>query len=295
MIRTRLWVGTVLAAGAAGVLVGDTYLARSGFAYFPFLLAVLLFAGVLGARELVRLFPAAARPSLPLVTCGVLLLLAANWYPAVRDRFEHAPASPWALIVGVFAGVQIGAFLLEMRRYNGESGAVVPRLGLTLLAVAYLGLLPCFLAQVRWLTADPVRSAVMMALVVFVPKGNDIGAFFAGTFLGRHKMTPVLSPKKTWEGFAGGMLAGAAVAVGLGAAEPVFHGAAEAVAFGLAVGLAGVLGDLAESLVKRDCRSKDASTSIPGFGGVLDVTDSVLFAAPVAYLWFGFSFAVFGS
>jgi phosphatidate cytidylyltransferase len=66
------------------------------------------------------------------------------------------------------------------------------------------------------------------------------------------------------------------------------RGPAEAAAFGLLVGLAGVFGDLAESLVKRDAGAKDASRTVPGFGGVLDVVDSVLFAAPVAYLWFGF-------
>ena len=60
----------------------------------------------------------------------------------------------------------------------------------------------------------------------------------------------------------------------------------EAAVFGLVIGVAGVLGDLAESLVKRDCHTKDASKSIPGFGGLLDVVDSVLFAAPIAYLWF---------
>lgn len=289
MIRTRVIVGSLLALGAAGVLFGDTYLAKHEFAYFPFLFAFLVLAGFLGSRELVRLFPESHRPSEPVVICGVLVLLVANWYPAIRLQFNSAPASPWAVLIGVFVAVLVGAFLYEMRRYNGEPGAAVPRLALTALAVSYLGLLPCFFAQIRWLSADPAVSAVMLALVVFVPKGNDIGAFFTGTFLGRHKMTPVLSPKKTWEGFAGGMLAGAAVAVGLSFVASVFANVLEAFCFGLAVGVAGVLGDLAESLIKRDCQTKDASKSIPGFGGVLDVVDSVLFAAPVAYLWFTLS------
>jgi phosphatidate cytidylyltransferase len=286
MIRTRVFVGTLLALGAAGVLVGDSWLAKHDFAWFPFLFAFLMLAGVLGSRELVHLFPAATRPSVTLVTCGALLLITANWYPAIRLQFSTTPAAPWGLLVAVFVGVLIAAFLLEMRRYGGEPGVAVPRLALTVLAVAYLGLLPCFFAQIRWLTPDPDVSAIMLALVVFVPKGNDIGAFFTGTFLGRRKMKPVLSPKKTWEGFAGGMAAGALVAVGLSFAAPVFAGVLEAIGFGLAVGSAGVLGDLAESLIKRDCQTKDASKSIPGFGGVLDVVDSVLFAAPVAYLWF---------
>ncbi len=287
MIRTRVLVGVLLALGAGGVLVGDTLLAQRGFPYFPSLFALLLLAGVLASRELVRLLPAAHRPSEPFVILGVLLLISANWYPAVRLQFSTEPTSPWPMLVFVFVGVLLAAFLLEMRWYSGEPGVAVPRLGLTVLAVAYLGVLPAFFIQVRWLTSDAEVSAVMLAVVIFVPKCNDVGAFFTGTFLGKHKMTPTLSPKKTWEGFTGGMITGAAIAVVGLALAPIFrHGVPEAIAFGLVIGLAGVLGDLAESLIKRDCQTKDASKSIPGFGGVLDVIDSVLFAAPVAYLWF---------
>ena len=136
----------------------------------------------------------------------------------------------------------IAAFLVEMRRFTGEPGRAVPRIAATVLAVAYIGVLPCFFAQIRFLHG---HSALLLALVIFVPKGNDIAAFFTGTFVGRHKMTPLLSPKKTWQGFAGGMTGGVLVAVGVWACQPaVFpHGAAEAVGFGLAVGLAGVFGD----------------------------------------------------
>jgi phosphatidate cytidylyltransferase len=99
-------------------------------------------------------------------------------------------------------------------------------------------------------------------------------------------MTPLLSPKKTWEGFVGGLAAAVLVAVGFYQLDPVLRGAPlAAVGFGATVWVAGVLGDLAESLIKRDCRRKDASQAIPGFGGVLDVVDSIVFAAPVAYCW----------
>jgi phosphatidate cytidylyltransferase len=101
-------------------------------------------------------------------------------------------------------------------------------------------------------------------------------------------MTPVLSPKKTWEGAAGGLLAAVLVTVALDrlGPEPLLRQRwwAEA-GFGLSVGGAGMLGDLAESLVKRDCRQKDASQAVQGFGGILDVIDAVLLAAPVAYFW----------
>jgi phosphatidate cytidylyltransferase len=95
-----------------------------------------------------------------------------------------------------------------------------------------------------------------------------------------------LSPKKTWEGLVGGLLAAIVVSIGLGRLGPALHGSdLLALGFGLTVGLAGVLGDLAESLLKRDCEIKDTSLVVPGFGGVLDVIDAVIFAAPVAYWW----------
>jgi phosphatidate cytidylyltransferase len=160
---------------------------------------------------------------------------------------------------------------------------------LALWIAAYLGLLPSFFAQLRWLAGTDKGVATgtqALALALFVPKGCDIGAYFTGRLLGRHRMTPILSPKKTWEGFAGGMLAAVAIAIGLGRMGPALRGSDWlALGFGLTVGLAGILGDLAESLIKRDSRHKDAAQNVPGFGGVLDVVDAVVFAAPVAYAW----------
>jgi len=192
-------------------------------------------------------------------------------------------ASSWGPVLLVFVGTLLTTFLAEMYRFR-EPGSAVPRLALTVFVVAYLGLLGSCFARLRWL---PEHSGLILTLTIFVPKCGDIGAYFTGRFLGRHRMTPILSPKKTWEGFAGGLLASMLTAVGLSYAGPVFaSGIPEAAAFGAVVGVAGVLGDLAESLIKRDCQTKDAANSIPGFGGLLDVIDSVLFSAPVAYLWF---------
>jgi phosphatidate cytidylyltransferase len=281
MLRTRLLVGSLLALAAAGVLFADASLAP----WFPCLFACLMVAGVLATRELVRLLPPIFRPPEWLAVTGVLLTLAANWYDVLQQKLGTLPAvpSPWVPVVFVFVAVFLATFLVEMARYR-EPGAAVPRLALTMFVVAYLGLLASCFARLRWL---PEHTGLILTLTIFVPKCGDIGAFFTGRFLGRHRMTPILSPKKTWEGFAGGMVAAVLTSVGLSNAGPVFAGGIpEAAAFGLLVGVAGVLGDLAESLIKRDCQTKDASQSIPGFGGLLDVIDSVLFAAPVAYVWF---------
>jgi phosphatidate cytidylyltransferase len=248
--------------------------------------------GVLASRELVRIFPESIRPSRILVTTAVLLCVAGNWYPRARIELEFESGSAWPFLVFVFTATLVAAFLLEMYRYR-QPGAVVPRLGTTVLSVAYLGLLPCFFTQIRFIETG--YTGLMLAITILVPKCNDVAAFFAGTFIGRTKMTPHLSPKKTWEGFAGGMIGGTLISVVVTLVASYFDvtifrgGALEAIAFGIALGVAGVLGDLAESLIKRDCQTKDASKDIPGFGGLLDVIDSVLFAAPVAYLWFTWS------
>lgn len=290
MIRTRLLVGSILAIAAAGVLVGDGYLAP----WYPCLFSCLMVAGVLAGRELVHLIPFSYRPSEPLVIAGIVLCLAANWYPTLwreaalsQGGAEPVLVSPFSAILFVFIASVMAAFLLEMARFQ-EPGSGIPRIGAALLAIGYLGVLPCCFTQIRFLS----DTGLYLALTIFVPKCNDIAAFFTGTFIGRHKMTPHLSPKKTWEGFTGGMLGSIVAALVLSSATPagspsIFRGGVwEAVLFGIIVGNAGVLGDLAESLIKRDCHSKDASRSIPGFGGLLDVVDSVLFAAPVAFLWF---------
>src|SRR5262249_6961254 len=111
---------------------------------------------------------------------------------------------------------------------------------------------------------------------------------FVGRLLGRHKMTPVLSPKKTWQGAAGHVVAAVLATIGINRLAPTqaLHGGwFTEIGFGVTVGVAGMLGELAESLIKRDCQQKDASQIMPGFGGVLDVVDSIIFAAPVAYWW----------
>jgi phosphatidate cytidylyltransferase len=157
--------------------------------------------------------------------------------------------------------------------------------------IGYLGLLPSFFAQIRWLSEDHQANSVRLALAVFVPKCCDIGAYAMGRLFGRHKMTPVLSPKKTWEGALGGLVTAmlAAVAIDRFGPTPVLNmDVAWELGFGLSVGLAGMLGDLAESLLKRDCQTKDASQVMPGFGGVLDVVDAIIYSAPVSYFWFYF-------
>ena len=276
MLKHRLISGTILAGAAVGILYGDSFLAP----YYPILLVFVLLLGILGTRELNSLIGEVGRPRFGVTAVSVVAVLLANWSHAVFP----ANVSPWQPVSYAFAGSVMFAFLVEMYFFR-EPGNIVVRLSQTILTVVYLGLLPSFFVQIRFLPGG--HTALLLLLTIFVTKCGDVGAYAAGNLFGKHKFTPLLSPKKTWEGLFGGLLASVLTAVGLSFAGPVFqYGIGEAAAFGLVVGIAGVFGDLAESLIKRDIGTKDAAKSIPGMGGVLDVIDSLLFAAPVAYVWF---------
>lgn len=285
MLRTRLWMGAILIVLMVGALAVDRQLAP----WYPILFFLLFLLEGIACFELLSLLPAERRPTKPLAFGFLLLILAANWVPHLLPAEAGLDRDPWHWILGTFMAVAVSTFLYEMATFR-EPGESVTRIALMLWLAVYVGLLPSFLAQLRWLPARSAegsmdRATLALGLTIFVPKCCDIGAYFTGRFLGKHRMAPVLSPKKTWEGAVGGLAAAVATTIGLDRLGPVLPSFLAEVGFGLTVGAAGMLGDLAESLIKRDCRQKDASQVVPGFGGVLDVVDAVLFAAPIAYLW----------
>jgi phosphatidate cytidylyltransferase len=288
MLRTRLWMGAILIALAIAVLVIDQRLAP----WYPFLFVLVLLLALVACTELLHLLSVLTRPPAWFCYAAVTALLVVNWLPAmaaVTVPGLSLDPDPWHWIAGVLAAIVLGALMIEMAEFQ-VAGESLARVSATLFVAVYLGLLPSFFVQLRWLgdgaREGKGRATAALALAIFVPKGCDIGAYFTGRFFGRRPMAPVLSPKKTWEGAAGGMAGAVLVAIGIDRLQPVVKdGVVSAACLGAALGAAGILGDLAESLVKRDCRRKDASQVMPGFGGVLDVVDSILFAAPIAYWW----------
>ncbi len=283
MLRTRIIMGAVLAALVLGMLVIDRHLAP----WFPFLFVFVLGLALASCFELLHLLPPDRRPFRGLCFALVGALVVVNWLPHLPEVTGLLAREPWRWLAVAFGLAVLAVFAAEMATFREPGGSVV-RMAVTVWAVAYLALLPSFFAQLRWVDPAVDYGTAALTLAVFVPKCCDIGAYTAGRLFGRHPMTPVLSPKKTWEGAVGGLLAavGITVAIDRLGPAPVLHlDWLREVGFGLTVGVAGMVGDLAESLVKRDCRQKDASQAVPGFGGVLDVVDSVVYAAPVAYLW----------
>jgi phosphatidate cytidylyltransferase len=282
MLRTRLLVGGLLIVLTTAMLVFD----RAFGPWYPFLFIFFMVLGIIATRELIDLLGPDQAPPRWFAVSSVLIVLAANWPAHVGMQAVDARS----LILGAFVLVMLSSFVLGIL-YFREPGTAVVRLTTATWMTAYLGLLPSFLAQLRWPaeaggSTEDWPNVAGLALAIFTPKICDIGAFFTGMLIGKHKMAPVLSPGKTWEGVAGGLVAAVAFTLAFVQWWPVLGNSwLHAVGFGLTVGFAGVVGDLAESLVKRDCRRKDASQVVPGFGGVLDVLDSIIFAAPVAYWW----------
>jgi len=156
---------------------------------------------------------------------------------------------------------------------------------------------------VLWRGAEQMDGRFFFLFFVVVVKSTDIGAYFYGTWFGKHKLAPKISPKKTIEGFIGGVvfsaILGALLASTLPSVHPMFVKLSDAlfksnsavlvallgVAIGGSLSILGQFGDLAESIWKRDAKMKDSGSYIPGMGGVLDVIDSLLFPAPAMYLF----------
>ena len=292
-LRNRLTFGPIMLAAALGVLWFDHWfegytagriggLAGPGRGLAGVGLALILcVVSPLAVRELAKLFAAEnVTPYRVIAAAGTLGLIAHAWltqFPA----FQKIAASAVVLLLVL---VMLTAAL---RRAIGRTTdlAILAMAG-TVLSTLYLGGLSWFLLALRVKDGDYFTGSTMkVVFILLCVKFTDIGAFAAGKLLGRHKLIAWLSPGKTWEGLVGGLLTAAAVGA-LVAPQidplPWWKGAI----FGAVIGLVGQGGDLLESMLKRNANVKDSGNVIPGFGGVLDVIDSPLLAAPVAYLLF---------
>jgi phosphatidate cytidylyltransferase len=255
------------------------------------LLPLVFLAGLAGCGEVVSLFRAAnlSANRLPAFV-GCTVLLCATCVPIVVALPADCPIGNWGFIsVGVVA--VIWTILLDAMRRFSEPGGAVSRMGHELFAVIYVTLPICFLIQLRLLYLDRLGLLAVVS-VIFIVKVADSGAYFAGSSLGKHKMAPTLSPKKTWEGAVGAVVAAmiaalifSQVIVSRLAPSAAPGGTAAILGYGASLAIAGMIGDLGESLIKRDVGQKDSASWLPGLGGVLDMLDSLLLAAPVGYLW----------
>jgi phosphatidate cytidylyltransferase len=167
----------------------------------------------------------------------------------------------------------------------GEMPASVPAAAASLFAAAYVGALGGTLAALRTLPPDE-NGAWRVTLLLAIAMSSDSFAYFAGSAFGRHKLAPRVSPGKTIEGLAGGLVGGIVAALLVRRFGLPEIPLAAAIVLGIVVAVVGVVGDLVESLLKRWSGVKDSGRLFPGHGGMLDRLDSLLFGAPVLYYYF---------
>jgi len=188
------------------------------------------------------------------------------------------PLSHYLAPDGLFiAGALLSLFLLQFSKDDFSHS--IRTVALSLLGVLWIGWLFSFLVKLRYLP----HGAAWVFFIIFVVKMGDSGGYFVGTSFGKTKMTPYLSPSKTWEGALGQFL----TCIGCALLSKIYLGHVPILhlfLLGTSLGIVSQLGDLVESLVKRDMGAKD-SGFIPGLGGVLDIIDSLLFAVPLVYFY----------
>lgn len=189
-----------------------------------------------------------------------------------------------------------GAFTLQLR-YPIRGIEALLAVAANLLGFVYIAFLFNFVARVTYLvpTAHELpgfisrEGALVLLWLLAVTKFTDMGAYILGSMIGRHKMIPHISPAKTWEGFAGALLFSQLAACGLFALFPTqlacLKNWPHVICLGLLLAILAVIGDLAESVVKRAIHAKDSGKMLPGIGGSLDLIDSICFTAPALYFY----------
>ena len=282
-----------------GLIVMDAYIGVDAGANVIMLLFV-----IQGLREFYNL--ADARGMTPFRRFGVcagIMMVVAHWLsmPGVLTwlgaNVENAAAvrgeiPMLAAILAIF-----GTFLLQGTKKDNDQP--FHSVGSTLAGLVYVWFLSSFLVKIRHLgVTDGVAGlggenwlllgSWLLVHAILVTKSTDIFAYILGRLFGRTKMIPRISPGKTWEGLAFGLTGSALISVGfqhwvIGPMTAGGFTVVEAIVFGVVVGMIGQGGDLAESLLKRSAGAKDAGKAVPGFGGVLDLIDSLLSGAPTAY------------
>jgi len=270
-----LWTVVVLALSSKNKVLADGV----------FLLAMLLLA-VVGLVEFYGLAEKSGFKSFKGwgVVGGVLLMC---------GTFSHVHG--WLGTMGPAAKVndfEMGFLIvfvlgLCVRQFMSRDGSrAIPTVAVTLLGLMYVPWLLNFIQKINFFPG--VNGTLYLLYFIVVTKCSDIGAYCVGSVIGRHKMIPRISPGKTWEGFGG------AVLVSTGASLLFAHFAAQnlagmtprhAVVIGVILSVAAVVGDLIESIFKREAGVKDSGRFFPGIGGILDLLDSLLFNAPLMYLY----------
>jgi phosphatidate cytidylyltransferase len=252
--------------------------------------------GLLGLWEFYSMLDVKKLPNFKVIGmfCGALLTAGSFYYfsrvgPEHSYDFEIATLLLFLLVV----------FSRQMFQRTRDISPL-ETMAYTIFGLLYVVWLFSFVTKIVYLmprdAAGHVTGHIYVLWLVLVTKFSDMGAYITGSLIGKHPLVPHISPKKTWEGFFGALVFSTGGACGLLAIIPQrlsYLTQRDALVLGVVLGFAAVIGDLAESIVKRSAGVKDSGSFLPGIGGALDLIDSILFTAPL--LFFYLRFFVFNS
>jgi len=171
-------------------------------------------------------------------------------------------------------------FLFVLQFTRRDASNAITSIAVTMFGLLYIAWFFSFFVKLKFLP----YGSLLVAFLILVTKMGDVGAYFIGNAFGKHRLIPRISPNKTVEGTIGGLVASVVAALLSKLYLPGFH-YLHLMALGILLGILAQVGDLAESVLKRDCEIKDSGTNLSGFGGMLDLIDSLLFTAPIFYFY----------
>jgi phosphatidate cytidylyltransferase len=259
---------------------GNQYLADAVF------VVIIVFVALMGLVEFYNLARKRGLACFKVsgVIGGVLLMIGTFLNVTGRLGSHGSPARVNDFETSFLILFVLGLCLRQLFSRDNTSGLTA--IAVTLLGLMYVPWLLNFLQKINYFPG--VEGKYFLLYFILLTKFSDMGAYVVGSLIGRHKMVPRISPGKTWEGFAG------AVVVSTGASLVFVHflgrhmagmNACHAIVLGIILSSTAVIGDLIESLFKRECGAKDSGSVLPGIGGILDLLDSLLFNAPIMYLY----------
>lgn len=278
----------------SGVLLGSMVVVVANYLPSPFCWLLIVGIAALAQYEFYAMLDKAGLPVFRIVgiISGAAVISTTFWTIGPNPE-QLAAGYRWENLVLLLTLMFV--FVRQFPQKNNKKPIIT--IAVTLLGVFYVAFLLNYLTRLTFGWRDTGMShsvgttgRLMILYLVGVVKISDVGAFFTGRSLGRYKLFPRLSPKKTWEGLIGGILSSLAMSLLFffltgGKLGNVEFGLFDAIVLGLILPIVAVMGDLFESLLKRAAGVKDSGSIIPGMGGVLDVLDSLMFGAPVFYAY----------
>lgn len=216
---------------------------------------------------------------------GGLLLMASTFFYLTQNESTH-PGGANDFETSFLILFVLGLCVRQFVSKTNTAGLIA--ISTTLFGLMYVPYLLNFIQKINFFPGLKGNGAFYILYFILVTKFSDLGAYCVGSLIGKHKMIPRISPGKTWEGFGGAIVISTAASVTFAhfaGARLVGMNLMHATILGIVLSLAAVVGDLIESLFKREAGVKDSGRSFPGIGGILDLIDSILFNAPLMYLY----------